>query len=112
MVKYDVSTLPKWAQDRIRVLERSYADLEDKLSAMGEDAEQSRIVWMDGRTHRGIKDYGTIRFRLGEVIDDFEYVDVNLHERTLMIYGARPIRILPHASNAVEIAIDDKRIGL
>lgn len=111
-MKYDVSKLPIWAQDRIRVLEASYADLEDKLDALGVDAEKSRIVWVDGRTHRGIRDYGTIRFRIGEIVDDFEYVDVNLHERKLMIYGARPIRILPHASNAVEIAIDDKRIGL
>lgn len=109
-MEYDVSKLPKWAQDKIKNLERNCEDLDAKLSAMGGDTETSRIVWMDGMTRRSIKNYGTIRFRIGETIDDFECIDVNLHNRTFTVYGSRAIRILPHAANAVEIAIDDTRL--
>jgi len=95
----DVSKLPKWAQDRIRLLERKAERLEHKIDQL-EGTEETNITYLDGLGERPLPANKTIRFQTNA-----GHIDVRLEREGegLYVNAQHPMAIHPQAANSVQI---------
>lgn len=118
VVNRDVTKLPKWAQTEIEVLTRRVGEFEQR--------EQDRVNGDSARTfsivHLGFNPYrrpvplqsDEIEFRLGEdaangqqSVSVHVLLDNNDNVYELRVQGDRRIKVLPQATNAVYLRLDD-----
>lgn len=110
--------LPVWAQDTINILRRRVADAEADAAKVrqGTRPETSRVL-VDAPFFGGdaplFPDLGlgdsTVAFRLGDPPWDRRdaKVRVSVREGRLVVMGDQRIRIMPSATNTIEIEMGD-----
>jgi hypothetical protein len=99
----DMSRLPKWAQDRITLLERNLADARARLAAGPEESDTFADPYMESVRPLGS---GT-RVRFGGRGYDGTF-DVSWGDGELAIQcnsGGRSMAIMPQASNTVHMSV-------
>ena len=99
MASENISRLPLWAQERIRVAEMRQAEAEAKMSELfgkqGTDTFMRDGICPERPLLRG----ATIGFQ----IDNYRRIDAQLRQGRVNIYGTGRIKIHPFAANAVDI---------
>jgi hypothetical protein len=99
----DITRLPKWAQDRIRLLEANLRSAQRDLDAMtGDPANTDTLLW-NYQNEKGLPRHANIRFRTGPKGAD--YIDARLDdiEGCVVIHGGDRLAIVPSASNVIKI---------
>ena len=95
----NLSKLPKWAQERIRVLEMRLQETRGTIKAMFPDST-SNVFWR-GETHHPLPLNSLIRFFL-----DGKPVDVRIEREKLYINGASGLNVKPVATNAIYVELE------
>lgn len=95
---YDVTKLPKWAQFKIKVLERNLELA--KETAAKSDLPDSKISWRYAIDRHGIPDNATVEFDIDDTRIDISIVDGVLRVSS----SGNSISVLPRAANAVWIS--------
>lgn len=96
MATGDVTKLPKWAQQRIEVLER---DLERAHKQLAEGPADSRIFADPYIHNRPLGEDEIIRFHLREGF----HIDARLRGERLEIHGVEQFVVAPRSSNVIEV---------
>ncbi len=106
----EFAKLPKWAQ-------RKVDDLQRRVRSAEKSAEEARLATEPSLCNTQLKPYDdipiglgtgeTVRFILNRTVRD-EYVDVRVDEYgRLLLHGYRGIQIIPQASNAARVQLED-----
>ena len=100
---HDLSKLPTWAKERIRVLEMRVTEANARIAILF-GATPTNTSWGDdpGRHPHYLPSNATIRFELG-IGDD--HIDVHIEREDLYINGQRRLAVYPEAANAVRISL-------
>lgn len=98
-----LESLPKWAQDRITLLERDVAYWKDQAYAVSVDGETDTSV-RDLMSSRGLPPGASVRF--GPPGDIHNFIEVRIVSQpgenvAVDIHSARGLAIRPRASNTV-----------
>lgn len=94
----DLSKLPKWARDRIDVLERDLAFAQEQLDAR-DAPEGTPITWSTLADHKwhGLHAYATVRF-----VAQGGWIECNVtHEGELAVRAEGLLVVQPRAGNMV-----------
>ena len=96
----NLSKLPKWAQERIRVLEMRLQESQATIKAMF-PGSISNVLWR-GENHYPLPPNSSIRFFLAGKI-----VDVRIDEEKLYINGSLlHLNVKPVATNAIYVELE------
>ena len=107
--QHDIKRLPKWAQHHIERLEADLAASRREVREMAGVSNQPTEVFIwRGMELDPLPRRTQIRFLVdGPCKNDRDHIDVKVRNGRLDIMGSRTYRILPRASNAIEIALED-----
>ena len=100
----DVTRLPKWAQQRIKILELELHDIKGQLKQVS--SGESPVYWEDGLrdyTMHGIPERAAVVFRV-----QGGTLDVNLRDGRIQIRGTSgrtQIDVRPEAGNAISVGM-------
>jgi hypothetical protein len=104
-MKHDVNRLPKWAQDRIQVLEHNLKDAEAKLTQL-HSGEPTRISQGYGSRWK------PARWLLEEHVTfhltDESWIQVRLEGDRLKVFGSGSFSVLPWVTNALDLQVVER----
>lgn len=104
VMQQDISKLPKWAQQRITILERDLRYAHDQMKRVRSN-EPTRIVVSpySPANNLFLPDNSTVRFMLECGVHERNYIDVTLEGTTIMARTDRWMRMAPYSGNSVGI---------
>lgn len=102
--KGDVSRLPRWAQDELRILAANLADAQKRIRSFGDKHNTRIIVGPHREPPIGISADETVRFYLD---GEGTHIDIHMNgaELQAMISGPRTysLFVIPSSSNVVKL---------
>lgn len=120
---HDLSKLPKWAQDKINILESTLRSVKEEMEQSTKPESTRLVVWgmtIDGGLpdgERGLPEYATVRFYLGDERDsayiDFKLIDdessrrrAKRHVRVVgHAFVSGRLQVLPSSGNSIDLEI-------
>lgn len=96
----DITKLPRWAQDRIRITEMRLQEARLRIDQMFGAAETDTTM-QDYPESRKLPKGANIRFAL----DKHEWVDVRIRDGRVLVMGSYAINLHPEAANTLTIGI-------
>lgn len=98
----NINTLPKWAQEEIKLLTMRLKEANDKLDLIYRN-EPSNVTLVDIEKNRPLLPNSIIRFSL----DSRRSIDVRIREEKLYMNAAfGRLIIIPEAANCVELDVE------
>lgn len=99
----EINKLPKWAQEKLHILNNQVRTMRGAMQEMTEETP-SNVYWNDYSTdaRKFIPDNAIVRFQLPD-----GYITMHMYDDRVQVLGSTRIKLNPHASNHIEIRIDD-----
>ncbi len=95
----DVTRLPRWAQDRIRIAEMRLREARAEIETLFV-TKDTDTFWAEGiDPEKPLPKGGRVRFYLGT----YQHIDVRIEEGRIDVNGSDTLVVYPLASNLVRI---------
>ena len=108
-MNHDVARLPKWAQRRIKILERKFLEAEERAETLRQQLsgeKETKVIanYYHDEEKQFLPDRTEIRFVLGDKSEN--YIEVSVRHGLLLIRGNRSILLHPEASNSIYAGVN------